>query len=67
MVFIFFAAIITNFYDGTAWSFTSETAIVNYIGAGLIVVGVIPLVIFYPKAKEYYTRKPLEVPEDFSA
>lgn len=41
---------------------------VNILGLGLIVVGVIPLALFYRKAKEtYFTRRPLEVPEDFKA
>ncbi len=52
MGWIFFAAIPTN------------TVIVNILGVGLIIVGVIPLLIFYPKAKRYYSRRPLELPPE---
>ncbi|GAA4491915.1 APC family permease [Microbacterium panaciterrae] len=56
MMYIFFAAIPNN------------EPVVNILGLGLIVIGVIPLAIFYPKAKAaYFSRRPLEVPEDFSA
>ncbi|MDQ4215866.1 APC family permease [Microbacterium capsulatum] len=56
MLSIFFAAIPNN------------EPVVNGLGLGLIVIGIIPLAIFYPKAKAaYYARRPLEVPEDFSA
>jgi amino acid transporter len=58
MLYIFFASI-----------FSPDTeVVVKVIGLGLIVVGVIPLAIFYPKAKAvYFSRRPLEVPDDFSA
>ena len=55
MIFIFFSAIPNN------------DPIVNVLGVGLILVGLVPLVLFYRKARAYYTRRPLEVPEDFSA
>ncbi|THG29115.1 APC family permease [Glaciibacter flavus] len=55
MIFIFFSSIPNN------------DPIVNVLGVGLILVGLVPLVLFYRKARAYYTRRPLEVPEDFSA
>jgi hypothetical protein len=56
MMYIFFAAIPNN------------DLVVNILGLGLIVVGLIPLALFYRKAKEtYFTRNPLEVPADFQA
>jgi amino acid transporter len=56
MLYIFFAAIPNN------------EPVVNILGLGLILVGVIPLALFYRKAKEtYFTRKPLDVPADFEA
>lgn len=38
--------------------------IVNWLGIGLIVVGVVPLVMFFRKAKVYYSRRPLELPTE---
>jgi hypothetical protein len=38
--------------------------VVILIGLGALVIGVIPLVVFYRQAKEYYTRKPLELPDE---
>ena len=55
MIFIFFSSIPNN------------DPIVNILGVGLIVVGLVPLVLFYRKARAYYTRRPLDVPEDFQA
>jgi amino acid transporter len=56
MMYIFFAAIPNN------------DLVVNILGLGLIVVGLIPLALFYRRAKEtYFTRRPLEVPADFEA
>lgn len=57
MLYIFFAAIPNN------------EPVVNILGLGLIAIGgVIPLALFYRKAKDaYFSRRPLEVPEDFSA
>ena len=56
MMYIFFAAIPNN------------DLVVNVLGLGLIVIGLIPLALFYRKAKEtYFTRTPLEVPADFEA
>ncbi len=45
-------------------SIPSNTPTVNALGIGLIAVGVIPLLIFYPKAKRYYSRRPLELPAE---
>ncbi|HKT56970.1 MAG TPA: APC family permease [Microbacterium sp.] len=60
MLYIFIAAFVDNITNGAI--------IVDYLGVGLLVIGVIPLALFYRKAKEiYFTRRPLEVPEDFSA
>lgn len=52
MTWIFFASIPSN------------TMIVNILGIGLIAVGVIPLAMFHGKAKAYYSRRPLQIPED---
>ncbi|CAM5415151.1 APC family permease [Leifsonia shinshuensis] len=46
---------------------TQNTPIVNVLGVGLIAVGIIPLVLFYRKGKEYYTRRPLELPAELDA
>jgi amino acid transporter len=46
---------------------TQNDPIVNILGVGLIVVGIIPLVLFYRKGKEYYTRRPLELPAELDA
>ncbi|MDL9981238.1 APC family permease [Microbacterium sp. ASV49] len=60
MLYIFIAAFIDNIVN--------DAIVVDYLGVGLLVLGVIPLALFYRKAKEhYFTRRPLEVPEDFSA
>lgn len=49
-------------------SIPNNEPVVNILGAGLIVVGVIPMLLFYSKAKETYFRKrPLEIPKDFRA
>ncbi|OZB79643.1 MAG: amino acid permease, partial [Microbacterium sp. 14-71-5] len=56
MMYIFFTSIPNN------------EPVVNILGLGLIAVGVVPLALFYRKAKDaYFSRRPLEVPEDFSA
>jgi amino acid transporter len=56
MLYIFFAAIPNN------------EPVVNILGLGLIAIGIIPLALFYRKAKDaYFSRRPLEVPEDFAA
>ena len=52
MVFIFVEAI-----------FTSEP-IVIIIGFGALVIGIIPLVLFWRKARSYYGRRPLELPDE---
>jgi hypothetical protein len=52
MVFIFVEAI-----------FTSDPIVIE-IGFGALVIGVIPLAIFYRKARGYYGRRPLELPDD---
>jgi hypothetical protein len=50
------------------WAFISSIStndpLVNWLGIGLIVIGVIPLALFYRKAKVYYSRRPLEVPPE---
>jgi amino acid transporter len=55
MIFIFFSSIPNN------------AQIVNILGIGLIVLGIVPMLVFYRKARAYYTRRPLDVPEDFKA
>ncbi|MCE4026186.1 MULTISPECIES: APC family permease [unclassified Microbacterium] len=56
MLYIFFAAIPNN------------EPVVNYLGLGLIVIGIVPMLLFYRRAKDaYFSRRPLEVPEDFDA
>lgn len=51
-----------------AWAFfvsiPSNDPIVNWLGIGLIVLGIVPLLLFYRKAKRYYSRRPLEVPPE---
>jgi len=54
MLFIFGAGI---------WASLS-TPIVIAIGIGALVIGVIPVIVFYRKGKAYYGRRPLELPED---
>lgn len=45
-------------------SIPTNKPLVNLLGFGLIVIGILPLLIFYPKAKAYYSRRPLEVPPE---
>jgi len=52
MVWIFIAGI------------TNSTAIVIAIGIGALVIGVIPIIVFWRKGKAYYGRRPLELPEE---
>jgi len=52
MVWIFIAAI------------PASTPIVIAIGLGALVIGVIPVIVFWRKGKAYYGRRPLELPED---
>ena len=52
MVFIFIAAI------------PNSAPIVIAIGIGALVIGIIPIIIFWRKGKAYYGRRPLELPED---
>jgi len=52
MVFIFVTAI------------PASEPIVIWIGIGALVVGIIPIIIFWRKGKAYYGRRPLELPED---
>ncbi|WP_243074744.1 APC family permease [Microbacterium sp. SS28] len=51
-----------------AWAFIVSVPlndpIVNWLGIGLIVLGVVPLALFYRKAKVYYSRRPLELPAE---
>jgi amino acid transporter len=42
----------------------SSTPIVIYIGIGALVVGIIPILIFWRKGKAYYGRRPLELPDE---
>jgi hypothetical protein len=48
-------------------SIPNNELIVNVLGIGLIVLGIVPLVLFYRKAKGYYTRRPLELPAELDA
>jgi len=52
MVWIFIAAI------------PSSTPVVIAIGIGALVIGVIPVIVFWRKGKAYYGRRPLELPEE---
>ena len=52
MVWIFIAAI------------PASTPIVIAIGIGALVLGVIPIIVFWRKGKAYYGRRPLELPEE---
>src|SRR3954453_14551625 len=52
MVWIFIAAI------------PASTPIVIAIGLGPLVLGVIPVIVFWRKGKAYYGRRPLELPEE---
>jgi amino acid transporter len=56
---IFVVGILQNFQD--------DAVVVNILGLGLIVLGIVPIVIFYRKASGYYTRRPLELPEELDA
>ncbi|WP_025159280.1 APC family permease [Leifsonia aquatica] len=48
-------------------SIPNNEPIVNVLGIGLIVLGILPLALFYRKAKGYYTRRPLELPAELDA
>lgn len=50
-----------------AFSIPNNDAIVNILGVGLIVLGLVPVAIYYRKAKDYYTRRPLELPAELDA
>ena len=54
MVFVFCAAIPS----------LASTPIVIVIGFGAIAIGVIPLLLFWRKARGYYGRRPLELPDE---
>jgi amino acid transporter len=45
-------------------SIPSNDPVVNWLGLGLIVLGIVPLALFYRKAKVYYSRRPLELPAE---
>lgn len=55
------------FVAGIWQNFASAAWVVNILGVGLIVVGIVPLLLFYRKAKGYYTRRPLELPDELDA
>lgn len=48
-------------------SIPSNAPVVNILGIGLIVLGVVPLLLFHGKAKRYYSRRPLQIPADLDA
>jgi len=52
MVWIFIAAI------------PASTPIVIAIGLGALVIGIIPIIVFWRKGKAYYGRRPLELPDE---
>ena len=56
---IFVLGIVQNFQD--------DAIVVNVLGLGLIVLGIVPIALFYRKARGYYTRRPLELPEELDA
>ena len=45
------------------FSIPNNEPIVNILGVGLIIVGLVPVALFYRKAKAYYSRRPLELPQ----
>jgi amino acid transporter len=55
------------FVLGIKQNFDDGAIVVNVLGLGLIVVGVIPILLFYRKAREYYSRRPFELPADLDA
>lgn len=55
------------FVIGIVQNFQNDAIVINALGLGLIVVGILPILIFYRKAREYYTRRPLELPEELDA
>ncbi|MEP6842663.1 MAG: APC family permease [Pseudolysinimonas sp.] len=42
----------------------ASTPIVIAIGIGALVIGIVPVIVFYRKGQKYYGRRPLELPED---
>ncbi|MFF9564819.1 APC family permease [Leifsonia sp. NPDC014704] len=55
------------FVMGIVQNFQDDAIVVNILGLGLIVLGVVPIVLFYRKARGYYTRRPLELPDELDA
>ncbi|WP_285115199.1 APC family permease [Leifsonia sp. fls2-241-R2A-40a] len=55
------------FVVGIVQNFQGDAIVVNVLGLGLILVGIVPIVLFYRKARGYYTRRPLELPEELDA
>jgi len=55
------------FVLGIVQNFQNDAVVVNWLGLGLIVVGIVPILLFYRKAREYYTRRPLELPAELDA
>lgn len=48
-------------------SIPSLPTIVIVIGLGTLALGIVPIIIFWRKGAAYFTRRPLEVPDDLSA
>ena len=55
------------FVMGIVQNFQDDAIVVNILGLGLIVLGVVPIALFYRKARGYYTRRPLELPDELDA
>ena len=55
------------FVLGIKQNFDDGAIVVNVLGLGLIVVGIVPILLFYRKAREYYSRRPFELPADLDA
>ena len=55
------------FVMGIMQNFQDDAIVVNILGLGLIVLGVVPIALFYRKARGYYTRRPLELPDELDA
>jgi len=48
-------------------SIPTLSTIVLIIGLGSLAVGIVPVVIFWRKGNRYYQRRPLELPDEFTA
>jgi O-antigen/teichoic acid export membrane protein len=53
-----------------AWIFAvsipSLPTIVIVIGLGALALGIVPIIVFWRKGRGYFSRRPLELPEEFT-